>query len=441
VTVRLRVGSLCSGYGGLEMGAEAVLGPLDHIWHGEYDAAPSAVLAARWPGVPNLGDIAAITAADGWAGLPPVDLLCAGYPCQGESDAGLRRGEDDPRFRWPDVWAAIRALRPRLVFLENVRGHLNRSFPRVVADLSAIGYVLRWHCVRASDAGAAHKRERLFVVAWPAEEPAPWMRGADPAGMAGELTLLPTPTRTNANGNRTNNRGELLLPGVADLLPTPMAADSERQSATFARGNPTLLGALLPTPRTSDANGTGQHGQGGMDLRTAVALLPTPRASDGEKGGPNQRGSKGDLALPAAAMLLPTPTVADSRGTRNATAVRSEPGKNHDGWTLCDVAYADRWGAYAPAIARWEHVLGRPAPDPTVTRRGRRQLSPLFVEWLMGLPAGHVTDVVTKRGDALRVLGNGVVAQAAALALRLLLIEPERVTEEQLDLFAVGGAR
>lgn len=61
MTAPLRAGSLCSGYGGLEMGAELVLGPLEHVWHGEYDAAPSAVLAARWPGVPNLGDIAAVT--------------------------------------------------------------------------------------------------------------------------------------------------------------------------------------------------------------------------------------------------------------------------------------------------------------------------------------------------------------------------------------------
>ena len=66
---------------------------------------------------------------------------------------------------------------------------------------------------------------------------------------------------------------------------------------------------LLPTPRTSDTNGAGAHGQGGPDLRTAVTLLPTPRASDGTNGGPNQRGSSGDLMLPSAVhRMLPTPT-------------------------------------------------------------------------------------------------------------------------------------
>ena len=73
--------------------------------------------------------------------------------------------------------------------------------------------------------------------------------------------------------------------------------------------------SLLPTPRTSDTNGPGLHGDGGMDLRTAVSLLPTQRATDGTKGGPNQRGSSGDLMLPSAVnQLLPTPTARDHKG-------------------------------------------------------------------------------------------------------------------------------
>lgn len=411
----MRVGSLCSGYGGLEMGAEAVLGPFEHVWHGEFDAAPSAVLAARWPGVPNLGDIAAVTAANAWAEQAPIDLLCAGYPCQGESDAGLRRGEDDPRFRWPDVWAAIRALRPRLVFLENVRGHLNRSFPRVVADLSAIGYVLRWQCVRASDAGAAHRRERLFVVAWPEEEGAPWLRGAAVAVPGDGLTLLPTPVSSLGRGSG---------------FPSPATAAARRDGADRTFGLDDAV-ALLPAPRARDGKGRDPNPRG-VDLNEAIHLLPTPKASDGEKGGPNQRGSKGDLALPARALLLPTPTTQNSHGNdRNNRGELLLPG----------AVQAAHWGAYGPAIARWEAIIGRPAPEPTIPGRNRRQLSPLFVEWLMGLPAGHVTDVVPKRTDALRVLGNGVVPQAAALALRRLLTEPERPAHVQPDLFDLAGTR
>ena len=79
------------------------------------------------------------------------------------------------------------------------------------------------------------------------------------------------------------------------------------------------------------------------------------------------------------------------------------------------------WGDYRPAIARWERVLGRPAPAPTVPGvNGRPRLSPFFVEWLMGLPAGHVTGHGLRPAQELKMLGNGVVPQQAALALRML---------------------
>jgi DNA (cytosine-5)-methyltransferase 1 len=119
--------------------------------------------------------------------------------------------------------------------------------------------------------------------------------------------------------------------------------------------------------------------------------------------------------LPSAIALLPTPTVADSRGTRNATAGRTGPG-HHDGWTLSDVAFADRWAQYGPAIRRWETALGRPAPEPTVTgKRGGQRLSGRFTEWLMGLPDGWVSDLVDNNA-AVRICGNGVVPQQAIAA-------------------------
>lgn len=386
------VGSLCSGYGGLELGLELAIGPVAHTWHAEVDSDASAVLAANWPGVPNLGDITAVD----WSQVPAVDILCAGYPCQGESNAGLRRGADDPRFRWPNVADAIRALRPRLVVLENVRGHLRRSFGRVVADLAALGYVGSWACVRASDTGAAHRRERVVIVAWPATAGGPPVRADGTAGAAAAdgLTLLPTPSasRGDARGGRIPNR-----------------------ETAYRR----------------------MYVEGRRNLDDAVALLPTPRASDGPNGDPNQRGRRGDLALPSAVMqFLPTPTVGDSRNSRNATANRTapKPTTTTTSWTLSDVAHADRWGEYGPAISRWEGVVGRTAPDPTTPNpAGQPRLSPLFVEWLMGLPEGWVTKHVPEtdpngrhrparvRSAALRILGNGVVPQQAALALRQLL--------------------
>ena len=83
------------------------------------------------------------------------------------------------------------------------------------------------------------------------------------------------------------------------------------------------------------------------------------------------------------------------------------------------------WGQYTPAIRRWETVLGRPAPHPTEPgRAGRPRLAAVFVEWLMGLPAGWVTAVPgVSRAAQIRALGNGVVPAQAAAAVTLLLAD------------------
>lgn len=202
---------------------------------------------------------------------------------------------------------------------------------------------------------------------------------------------------------------------AGSVLPTPRASRGASSTETVAM--------LLPSPRTSDTNGAGHHGDGGMDLRTAVTdrLLPTPRATDGSKGGPNQRGSSGDLMLPSAvSSLLPTPMAGDAKMARNSTADRkSEPPTGiHAGDTLGDISHAARWGEYEPAIRRWEAVT-RPAPEPTkLNAKGNPKLSDEFDEWLMGLPAGWITDVPgITWNETLKACGNGVVWQQAVAAL------------------------
>lgn len=82
------------------------------------------------------------------------------------------------------------------------------------------------------------------------------------------------------------------------------------------------------------------------------------------------------------------------------------------------------WGDYAPAVRRWEQVLGRPAPFPTQPGvHGRPVLAPAFVEWLQGLEPGWVTSLPLPRTAQLRTLGNGVVPQQATYAVGLLLAD------------------
>lgn len=308
----MKHGSLCTGYGGIDLAVEQVLGATT-AWVSDVDKGANKLLAHRFPGVPNIGDMTAVD----WSQVEPVDIISGGYPCQPFSHAGKRKGRDDERHLWPYVREAIRVLRPQLTVLENVAGHRSLGFDRVLGDLAEDGMHVRWTSVRASEVGAPHHRERLFILITPAESPD---LGHEWVGRSWGLTLTDAVVRTEM-GTRDNPR----------LLPTPKATNNEnRGSARF-----------------------------------------------------------------------------DPRGTKNFHAL---------------VHGHEQWGKYADAIARWEH-LTREAPAPTEPgRNGNPRLSPAFTEWLMGLPAGWITDVPgITRNEALRLCGNGVVPQQCAAALTHLL--------------------
>jgi DNA (cytosine-5)-methyltransferase 1 len=157
----LKIGSLCTGYGGLDMAVEAYFNA-ETVWTSDYDKYASIVIEQRLR-KPNLGNIKEIK----WNEIEPIDILTAGYPCQPFSHAGHRKGVEDVRHIWPFIKEGISILRPRIVILENVRGHLSLGLKEVLQDLAKIGYDAKWQTVRASDVGAPHRRERIFIVATP----------------------------------------------------------------------------------------------------------------------------------------------------------------------------------------------------------------------------------------------------------------------------------
>ena len=157
----LTVGSLFSGIGGLDLGLERA--GMKVIWQSEIDPYACKVLKKHWPEVPNHGDIKQID----WSTVQRPNVICGGYPCQPFSQAGKRKGTDDPRHLWPWVRDAISALRPDYAILENVRGHLTLGGLQVVGELTEIGYDAEWEIVSAASQGAPHVRERLFILAYP----------------------------------------------------------------------------------------------------------------------------------------------------------------------------------------------------------------------------------------------------------------------------------
>lgn len=331
-----RIGSLCTGYGGLDTAVQQVFGGTT-AWTSDIDPGAARIITHRMPHAPNLGDL---TTTD-WAQVEPVDIVTGGYPCQPFSTAGKRKGTEDARHIWPHIADALRVLRPRIAIFENVAGHLRLGFDTVLRDLAAIGFDAQWCLVRASEIGAPHQRQRLFVLA--------------------------------------------------------TAQDTHREPRDQRR---------LTAPGQEESRGAWADagGRGGA-----------PAAHAGGEGLEVRRVEPDGPELPALERGRREPPADPSRVGRGEG--RPEPARL-EGRPDTPLSSTPDWGAYAPAIARWEARTGRPAPWAT---DDRRRLNPAFVEWLMGLPAGWVTQVPDlTRTQQLKALGNGVVPQQAEAAIRLL---------------------
>ena len=393
----MKIGSLFSGFGGLDMAVQSVIGGTV-AWHVEFDDAPSRILAHHWPDVPNYGDITAVD----WSQVEPVDVLTGGFPCQDVSLAGARAGLTDGTRSglWSEFAKAISVLRPQLVVIENVRGLLSaktieetdetdsdmepgkgsvgepqwgnrpvlNAFGRVLGDLAVLGYDAQWVGVRAADAGAPHGRFRVFIVAHPQHD-------GDVAG---------------------TDRGSV---GAF-----PVSGRSERVTAG-TNGKPAGTGSGRACASPANSYSVGQE-----------------RAGETRAG--RRRSENGGIATADTSSDEPERWgIADHLGSTSAESVGTEEERERIRHTTGDSGSV-AWGAYEPAIRRWQRVLGRPAPSPTNPdgKNGSHRLSAQFVEWMQGLPAGHVTDPVIglTRNQQLKALGNGVVPQQAALALRIL---------------------
>lgn len=345
---RLRVGSLFSGYGGLDLAVEEVFDART-VWFSEINEPVARVFAHHWPDVPNLGDITAID----WSAVEPVDVLCGGFPCQDVSTVGKMAGLK-PGTRsglWAHMAAAIDKLQPEWVVIENVRGLLSAS------------------AIRPSPEG--DDDERRNPSAAPPEgatlrgvEPDPWGLGDQPArplralgAVLGDLADLRYDTRW------------IGIPASAIGAPHP-------RFRIFI-----LARRAVPHP-------------------AGLGLDPWQRA---HRAGAGQ--ARNDHAEPSGS------------GARDATRAAPLPG----GDVRADRGVLRRWGRYAGGITRWERITGRPAPAPAILNENPTpRPAPRFVEWLMGLPEGWVTDpgLGLTHVQQLAALGNGVLPRQAVAALR-----------------------
>lgn len=354
----MNVGSLFTGAGLLDLGLHQA--GFRHEWMCEADPWRRRLLHARFPGVPVHADVRAVGALT----ARRVDVIAGGFPCKGASTAGKRTGLDHPETAlWREMRRCVGELRPRFVLLENVANllaiHGGDVWGTVVGDLAALGYDTVWDCVPAAAFGAPHLRDRVFAIAADAscvgeraahdarpESVGAVAGGSERAGAADRGAALADP-----DGRRGRHEPVAVRGGGG-----PSAARDARQAAS-------------DTDRDARERGVGA---GPLWVRRPADAPRRRKAASNAGQGRRDGQPPGDREEPAQRQ-------SDAHGPRV------------------------EWGAYEPAIRRWEQVHG-PAPDPLTSVRGLDDGNPAMHRLRRGMDRPRLS-----------ALGDGVHVYAARL--------------------------
>ena len=161
----LNVIDIFSGIGGFSIGLEAA--GLQTVAFCEINPFCRKILTKHWPSVPIFTDITAIHKEDLKA-LLRIDLIAGGFPCQDISVAGKGGGIKAKRSGlWKEFARLINEIRPKYAIIENVANLRSQGLISVLQDLWEIGYDAEWHCIPASAFGAPHRRDRIWIIAYP----------------------------------------------------------------------------------------------------------------------------------------------------------------------------------------------------------------------------------------------------------------------------------
>jgi DNA (cytosine-5)-methyltransferase 1 len=352
----IKIGSLFSGIGGLDLGLEQGFADAGHasktVFQVEIEDFPHKVLQQRFPQATQYRDVCSFAVV----GLPApeyVDVLCGGPPCQSWSVAGKQKGFEDPRGQLSHEYLRIvNDLLPRFVVIENVPGY-KKAMPSIVGSLLNLGYTVQWDILPAAAVGAPHLRKRIFVVGMRDSGMLLDFHQTRPEAAWDELDVYPTKMpKGKTDSKRIRALGNAVVPQVgawvARSLSNPFSFNPEEHEA-FGELTP----AHVPVAgyATLDGEVYELETAGGV-FRGTTESLPTPTATTADTKG--YRGLAGMLS-PG---MLPTP-------------VRQDGNNN----------------SLPPSQADWASVPG------AVMRAGYRgYLNPDFVEWMMGFERGW-TDI------------------------------------------------
>ncbi len=348
----------------------------------ERDAYAASVLLARM-------EVASLEPAPVWCGnledldtapFLGVDLVTAGFPCQPWSAAGKRKGTDDERWIWPAIASLLRRVRPRFVFLENVRALISGGgLGLVLADLADLGFDAEWTVLSAGEVGASQQRERVFILAH--ADKGRRGRWRQDSGFLGSDPQVDRRGR----GQSATGRSETVAHASSARRPeVPRSAPSDEG---FDAGWPSFDGDIADRGGEDVADGD----SGRREVSPLTGLRQPEGWGDADRRGGTEL-ADGDIA-----------------------------GRQRTGWPRSDRRHvAPRVPAFPPGPDErdlWNAILEcEPGLEPSLCR-----VADGAADWL--------GTAYASRDDQLRLLGNGVVPQQADAALRILWNRKRERTE------------
>jgi DNA (cytosine-5)-methyltransferase 1 len=211
---------LFSGIGGFSYAAERLVKGFKTIAFCEADRACQRVLAKHWPSTLIFPDVRTLTAQDILPLCPTgLDVITAGFPCQDLSIAGKQAGYDGERsVLFYEIIRLAREFRPRFILLENVRNLLSHqdgtTFQETLFQIAKAGYDAEWAVIPASDVGACHRRERIWIIA---SSP-----NANNARLQGQRPECELPESSRQGASPWLHSGAMLSPEWGSYLSKPV---------------------------------------------------------------------------------------------------------------------------------------------------------------------------------------------------------------------------
>jgi len=384
-----------SGIGGFRLGLEKA-GGYRCVWSCDWDKYASKVYARHFGGENHYaGDVRQVEASS----IPDHDVLCAGFPCQAFSVAGKRRGFEDPRGTlFYEVTRIARAKRPRILFLENVKGLLSHddghTFRVILEELGRIGYHCEWQILNSKWFGVPQRRERVFIIGHLGGEPKRTVfpiraTGEDPATGVREAQNEQTACAVTVGYGKLNMRGSYIATALdANYWKGPDNHNARTLIAYMGDVEDKLAVPVL-TPNRAKKRQSGRRFKEpgdpmftltGQDVHSVLELKPlfgTGRNSRGYRVydpsgvGPTLAGNAGGLGAKTGLIYV-------ARRIRRLTPLECERLQGFpDNWT--EFGYKPGGVVSTKPIYGWEWIVNEEGePDQRCIKVGEEEIDPVY---------------------------------------------------------------